>query len=63
MRIDDYKPRANALGNYIYREDFAQQYDKCGARSGSPQLYSRDLDFLNDLECSLSNVCYYIVNK
>ena len=24
---------------YIYREDFAQQYRKCGARSGSPQLY------------------------
>ena len=22
---------------YIYKEDFAQQYDKCGARSGSPQ--------------------------
>ena len=22
---------------YIYREDFAQQYRKCGARSGSPQ--------------------------
>ena len=22
---------------YIYRDDFAQQYDKCGARSGSPQ--------------------------
>ena len=21
------------------KEDFAQQYDKCGARSGSPQLY------------------------
>ena len=26
---------------YIYKEDFAQQYDKCGARSGSPQLHSR----------------------
>ena len=25
---------------YIYREDFAQQYGKCGARSGSPQLNS-----------------------
>ena len=23
----------------IYKEDFAQQYDKCGARSDSPQLY------------------------
>ena len=22
---------------YIYKEDFAQQYDKCGACSGSPQ--------------------------
>ena len=25
----------------MYREDFAQQYGKCGARSGSPQLYCR----------------------
>ena len=24
---------------YIYKEDFAQQYDNCGARSGSPQLF------------------------
>ena len=24
---------------FIYREDFAQQYGKCGARSGSPQLF------------------------
>ena len=24
---------------YIYKEDFAQQYDKCGAWSGSPQLF------------------------
>ena len=23
---------------YIYQEDFAQQYRKCGTRSGSPQL-------------------------
>ena len=23
-------------------------------------LYSRDLDFLNDLKCSLSNVCYIL---
>ena len=27
---------------YLHCEDFAQQYDKCGARSGSPQLYLRD---------------------
>ena len=25
---------------YIYWEDFAQQYGKCGARSGSPQLFT-----------------------
>ena len=25
----------------IYKEDFAQQYDKCGARSGLPQLELR----------------------
>ena len=31
-----------------------------GARSGSPQLYSRDLDFFNYLECSLSSVCYIL---
>ena len=23
---------------YIYKEDFAQPYNKCGARSGLPQL-------------------------
>ena len=40
-------------------EDFAQQYDKSGARSGSPQLYSRYLDFF-DLKYSLSNVCYIL---
>ena len=26
----------NFVKIYIYREDFAQQYRKCGARSGSP---------------------------
>ena len=26
-------------GTYIYKQDFAQQYDKCGARSGLPQLF------------------------
>ena len=29
----------------IYREDFAQQYRKCGARSGSPQLCSFITDY------------------
>ena len=27
------------LSGARYKEDFAQQYDKCGARSGSPQLF------------------------
>ena len=38
---------------YIYREDFAQQYGKCGARSGSPQLReqkcSRNMRFVTAL--------------
>ena len=31
--------QTNGWHVYIYKQDFAQQYDKCGARSGSPQLF------------------------
>ena len=32
----------------IYKEDFAQQYDKCGARSGSPHLCTWQEELGND---------------
>ena len=48
---------------YIYDEDFSPLYDKCGARSARQlnNFYIRGISiFLNDLECSMSNVCYIL---
>ena len=53
---------ARQLYIYIYDEDFSQLYDKCGARAA--RQLNNDIRgisiFLNDLECSLSNVCYIL---
>ena len=54
------KPRSSLLiestDSMIYKEDFAQQYDKCGARSGSPQLYRTHISTgLGALHCGTGN--------
>ena len=41
---------------YIYREDFAQQYRKCGARSGSSQLCVCSLTYLHNIWISKMNI-------
>ena len=51
------KPRSSLLIEstdsmiYIYDEDFSPLYDKCGARSGSPQLQC----FLFNIQCILKH--------